>query len=71
MHLCGTTNHAIRYQGKDGVDRVLNVHGCVDVDWARDLDHRRSTSGYVFSIFRGSIMDEQETRCSGIIKYRS
>ena len=47
-YLCGTTNHAICYQGRAGPDRVLDVHGFVDVDWAGDLDHKRYTSGYVF-----------------------
>ena len=54
-YLRGTTDHAICYQGKDGPDRVLDVHGFVDVDWAGDLDQRRSTSGYVFSLFGGAI----------------
>ena len=54
-YLHGTTNHAIRYQGKDGPAKVLDVHGLVDVDWARDLDHRRFTSGYVFNLFGESI----------------
>ena len=54
-YLRGTTDHAICYQGKDGPDRVLDVHGFVDADWAGDLDERRSTSGYVFSLFGGAI----------------
>jgi hypothetical protein len=33
----------------------LDIHGFIDVDWAGDLDHRRSTSGYVFNLFRGEI----------------
>ena len=55
MYLRGSTNHAIYYQGRVGLDIVLDVHGFVDVDWARDLDHRRSTSGYVFNLFGGAI----------------
>ena len=55
MYLRGTTDHAICYQGKDGLDRVLDVHGFVDANWAGDLDHRRSTSGYVVSLFQGAI----------------
>jgi hypothetical protein len=54
-YLRGTTNHVICYQGRVGPDKVLDVHGCVDADWAGDLDHRRYTSGYVFSLFGGVI----------------
>ena len=54
-YLCGTTDHAICFQGKFGADKVLDVHGLVDVDWAGDMDHRRSTSGYVFNLFGGAI----------------
>ena len=43
------------YQGRVGPDKVLDVHRFVDVDWAGDLDQRRSTSGYVFSLFGGAI----------------
>ena len=31
-HLCGDTNHAIYYQGKVGLDKVLDVHGFVDAE---------------------------------------
>jgi hypothetical protein len=34
---------------------VVDIHGFVDADWARHLDHRRSTSGYVFNLFGGEI----------------
>ena len=34
---------------------MLDVHGFVDVDWAGGLDHRISTSGYVFNLFGGAI----------------
>jgi hypothetical protein len=34
---------------------VVDIHGFVDVEWARDLDRRRSTSGYVFNLFGGEI----------------
>ena len=53
--MCGTTNSPICYQGRHVPDRVINVHGFVDADWAGDLDHRRSTSGYVFNLFGGAI----------------
>ena len=31
-YLCGTTDHAICYQGKAGPDRVLDIHWFVDAD---------------------------------------
>jgi phosphoribosyl-AMP cyclohydrolase len=34
---------------------VVDIHGFVDVDWAGDMDHRRSRSGYVFNLFGGAI----------------
>ena len=54
-YLRGTINHAICYQGRSGPDIMLDVHGLVDADWDGDLDQRRSTSGYVFSLFGGVI----------------
>jgi hypothetical protein len=46
-YLHGTANY--------GLDRVLDIHGFVDADWVGDLDCRRSTSMYVFKLFRGEI----------------
>ena len=54
-YLCGTTYYAICYQGRPGPDRVINVHGFIDADWDGDLDHIRSTIGYVFNLFGGAI----------------
>ena len=54
-YLCGTTDHAICYQGGAGLDKVLYVHGFVYANWDGDLDHRRSTSGYSFNLFGGAI----------------
>eukprot|EP00253_Pinus_taeda_P022083 PITA_22083 len=54
-YLCGTSDYGLCYQGKPGLDRVLDIHGFVDVDWAGDLDQRRSTSGYVFNLFGGPV----------------
>ena len=34
---------------------MLDIHGFVDADWVGDLDQRRSTSGYVFSLFGGAV----------------
>jgi hypothetical protein len=30
---------------------VLDIHGYLDAEWAGDMDHRRSTSVYVFNLF--------------------
>jgi hypothetical protein len=54
-YLCGTTNYGLCYQGRPRLDRVVDIHGFVDANWARDLDRRRSTSGYVFNLFGGAI----------------
>jgi hypothetical protein len=54
-YLCGTTDYGIFYQGRPGADRVLDIHGFVDVDWVRYIDHIISTSGYVFNLFGGAI----------------
>jgi hypothetical protein len=37
-YLCGTKYYVIYYQGKPKTDRVVNVHGFVDVNWVGDLD---------------------------------
>jgi hypothetical protein len=42
-YLCGTTSYGLCYQGRPGLDRVLDIHGFVDADWVGDLDRRRST----------------------------
>ena len=37
------------------MERILEILGFVDVDWDGDLDQRRSTSGYMFSLFGGAV----------------
>jgi hypothetical protein len=54
-YLRGTTSYGLCYQGRPGLDRVVDIHGFVDADWAGDLDRRISTSGYVFNLFGGAI----------------
>src|ERR1700738_3846462 len=53
-YLRGTSDYGLCYQRRPGLDRVLDIHGFVDTDWAGDLDQRRSTSGYVFNLFGGA-----------------
>jgi hypothetical protein len=50
-----TASYGLCYQGRPGLDRVLDIHVFVYAYWARDLDHRRSTSGHVFNLFEGEI----------------
>jgi hypothetical protein len=54
-YLCGTKDYAICYQGKLGMDSKVHVHVFVDANWARYMDRRRSTNGYVFNMFGGAI----------------
>jgi hypothetical protein len=54
-YLRGTASYGLCYEGIPGLDRVVDIHGFVDVDWDGDLDHRRSTSRYVFNLFGGAI----------------
>eukprot|EP00253_Pinus_taeda_P007073 PITA_07073 len=50
-----TSDYGLFYQGRLGLDKVLDIHGFVDVEWVGDLDQRISTSGYVFNIFGGAM----------------
>jgi len=54
-YFCGTSDYGLCYQGRPGLDRVLDIRGFVDAEWAGDLDQRRSTSGYVFNLFGGAV----------------
>src|SRR3984885_4706766 len=54
-YLHGTSDYGLCYQGRPGLDRVLDIHGFVDAEWAGDMDQRRSTSGYVFNLFGGVV----------------
>jgi hypothetical protein len=52
-YLRGTVSYGLCYQGIPGLDRVVDIHVFVDVDWDGDMDRRRSTSRYVFNLFGG------------------
>eukprot|EP00253_Pinus_taeda_P030689 PITA_30689 len=54
-YLCGISDYGLCYQGRPGLDKVLDIHGFFDADWAGDLDQRRSASGYVFNLFGGAV----------------
>ena len=53
IYLHGMTHLTILYH--ENYEEV-GVHGFVDSDWARDIDSRRSTSGYVFRLDGGAII---------------
>jgi hypothetical protein len=45
----GIASYGLYYQGRLGLGKVLDIDGFVDAYWARDMDHRISTSGYVLT----------------------
>ena len=51
-YLKGTLNYGLKFS-VHGEKTELN--GYSDADWARDVDTRRSTSGYVFQFGNGTI----------------
>ena len=53
-YLCGTSDYGLCYQGRPGLERMLEILGFFYADWAGDLDQIRSTSGYVFGLFGGA-----------------
>lgn len=55
-YLKGTSKYSLCYHGNSVGDMTsLDIHGYVDSDWAGDIDSRRSTSAYVFTLFGGAI----------------
>ena len=63
IYFHGTSDYGLCYQGRLGLERVLNIRGFVDADWVGDLEKRRYTSGYVFSLF-GSVVNWMSKRQS-------
>ena len=52
----GTLDYSICYHGNSsGALHLVCIHGFVDLDWVGDIDRRRSTSAYVFTMFGGVI----------------
>lgn len=49
-YLRGTVEMKLTYGGDD-----LHLTGYTDADWAGDLDQRKSTSGYIFTLYGGAI----------------
>ena len=54
-YLRGTLDYSICYHGNSsGALYSVCICGFVDSDWAGDIDSKRSTSGYVFTMFGGA-----------------
>ena len=52
----GTLDYSICYHGNSfGSLHLVCIHGFVDSDWVGDIDRRRSTGAYVFTMFGGAI----------------
>lgn len=52
----GTSDYSICYHGNSSRSLLsVCIHGFVDLDWAGDINSRRSTSAYVFTMFGGAI----------------
>jgi hypothetical protein len=49
-YLCDTIYYASYFHERIELDRVIDVHGFSNVDWARYIDHKRYTSG-MFNLF--------------------
>ena len=48
----GTTGLILTYKKSD----TLEIEGYSDSDFARDVDDRKSTSGYIFTLVKGAIL---------------
>ena len=53
--LHGTSDYRLCYQRRPRLERVLDIHGFIDGDWAGSMDQRRSTGGYVLNLFGGVV----------------
>ncbi|XP_059069800.1 secreted RxLR effector protein 161-like [Cryptomeria japonica] len=55
-YLKGMTQYTLCYQGNSTrSSRSITIQGYVDADWAGDVDRRKSTNGYVFTVNGGAI----------------
>jgi len=68
-YLCFPNSYGLCYQGRPGLDKVLDIHGFVDVDSVGYLDNKRSTS--MCPVWRSNQLGEKNIVCSGTLNYRS
>ncbi|RVW89340.1 hypothetical protein CK203_045424 [Vitis vinifera] len=64
-YLKGTVNHGLFY-----TPSLLQLHTYYDLNWASNLDDRRSTSDYEFFWQKPSFLELQETKCDISFEYR-
>jgi hypothetical protein len=62
-YLAGTRDLCISYRGASASTSVVtNLIGYCDADWGSDIDHRRSITGYVFTLAHGAISWQAKTQ---------
>ena len=62
-YLAGTRDLCISYRGASASTSVVtNLIGYCDADWGSDVDHRRSITGYVFTLAHGAISWQAKTQ---------
>ncbi|KAF1327473.1 Integrase catalytic core protein, partial [Globisporangium splendens] len=54
-YLIGTKRKGITYHRGETIDLGIHVHGFADSDWAGDLETRKSTTGFVFTLSGGAV----------------
>ena len=62
IYLYSISDYGLCYQGRLGLDRILDTHSFVDEDWAANLDQIRYTSGYVFNLYGGAVSWMRKTQ---------
>lgn len=54
-YLLGTVEKGITFEKRGSLDIGLHLQGHSDSDWANDVDTRKSTTGYVFTLTGGAV----------------
>ncbi|OWY98357.1 Copia type Polyprotein [Phytophthora megakarya] len=54
-YLAGTLDYGIKYEKKKNNSNELVLQDYCDSDWANDPEHRKSTTGFVFTLAGGAV----------------